>query len=88
MEKFKILFPEKKSDMEDLFIKLASRLRHILGDNLVSIESFAGPNGENVKIIVREKTWNVVDKVMEEVWRLEVEENIEGEILPNMEESV
>ena len=88
MEKFKILFPEKKSDMEDLFIKLASRLRHILGDNLVSIESFAGPNGENVKIIVREKTWNVIDKVMEEVWRLEVEENIEGEILPNMEESV
>jgi len=67
--------------------ELSARLRGVLKNNLVCVESFDGPDGENVKIVVREKTWEVVDRIMEEIWRIEVEKGIEGKILPSIEVS-
>ena len=84
----RILFPEKKSEIETIILELASRLRETLGANLVSVESFEGAEGENVKVIVRKKTQETVDKIMEEIWRFEVEKNIEGRILPEVEELI
>jgi len=87
VEVLKIFFPEKEIELEDIIIELAHHLRQVLGRNLVCVESFDGPDGENVKIVVREKTWEVVDRIMEEIWRIEVEKGIEGKILPSIEVS-
>ena len=66
--------------------ELFDKLKNVLGDNLVSVESFNGADGENVKIVVREKNWEVIDKIMEEIWRLETERNLEGKIIPSIDE--
>jgi len=81
----KIFFPEKRDRIEDIIIELAPRLRRNLGSTLVGIESFDGCDGENMKIIVREKTWDVMEKIMEIIWAVEVEKNIEGRIFPSIE---
>jgi len=69
-ESLKVFFPEKKLEIEDIIIEIAHRLRRILGGQLVVVESIDGPDGENIKIIVREKNWETIDKIMEEIWRM------------------
>ncbi len=82
--KLRILFPEKSIEKEDIILELARELRRELGGELVGVESYSGPDGSNVRIIVRDKTWEVVDKVIEAIWRFEKKKGIEGTILPEI----
>ena len=84
MGKLRILFPEKSIEKEDIILELARELRRELGGELVGVESFSGSDGSNIRIIVRYKTWEVIDKIIKAIWRFEKKKGIEGTILPEI----
>ncbi|RLE67542.1 MAG: hypothetical protein DRJ45_09320 [Thermoprotei archaeon] len=86
-----IIFEEKKNSLDSsLAIELAKKLREVLGDKLIALNTTNGFDGSNVRIIVKNKTFEDNRKIMQVIGEIEEKFDIHGKILPEIlgEESV
>ena len=80
-----IIFKKEKAGLSsDLIIEIARRLREALGDRLVALDSVNTPDGSNVRIVVRDKTFEDVKKIMKIIGEIEEKHDIHGKILPEI----
>ena len=72
---------------KDVIDKLSKMLFDRLGDLVVSVESYEGCDGSNVKIVLKDIKPDIVDKVMDVIWEIETEMGEHGNIIPYVVES-
>ena len=76
---------KKKIDRIDkLVIRIAERLLEVLGQNLVKLETIEGWDGSNIRIIVKEKTDEVIEKIINTISKIEEKEGKIGVIVPDI----
>ena len=74
----------KKIDkLSDVTLDLTRRLINLLGDNLVSVES-SSEGDFNIRIILKRKTWDIVERILKIIEKVEEEHGIIGKIMPEI----
>ena len=74
----------KKIDkLSDVTLDLTRRLINLLGDNLVSVES-SSECDFNIRIILKRKTWDIVERILKIIEKVEEEHGIIGKIMPEI----
>ena len=65
---------------------LKKALAKALGDNLVAVES-SSDGDFNLRIILRRKTWDTIEKILKTIEKVEEEHGIIGKIIPEILET-
>jgi len=73
-----------KIDIGDILPHLRSTLLEILGENLIKVECHDGWDGSNVKIVVKVKSDEVVEKIFDAIESIERRFGIPGKIIPDI----
>ena len=79
-----LLLRKKFETFDDVIIDLSRRLFTKFGENIVRVESF--DDGPAVRVVVREKNWDVIDGIIEVVRSFEKEKNLETPIIVHIDE--
>ena len=72
------------TSLDDIILLLSRKLLSLLHDNLLLVESFEGADGSNVRVVVREKSDDVIDTVLRGVSEVEDELGVVGVIFPDI----
>lgn len=80
----KLVIKSRVTDTDLILVKLFDRLIQIIGDNLLSVESFEGWEGSNVRIIVRNKSDEIIEKIFNTIEEVEKELGKPGTIIPDI----
>jgi len=76
----------KIDELSDATLDLTRRLINLLGDNLVAVES-SSDGDFNLRIILRRKTWDTIEKILKTIEKVEEEHGIIGKIIPEILET-
>ena len=80
----KIVVRKQMTEMDIALAKLFPKLVEILNDNLLAVESFDGWDGSNVRIVVRTKEDEVIEKIFDAIEKVEQELDVPGTIIPDI----
>ena len=80
----KLMVKETVSQTDSLIIKLFEILMKKLGDTLLLVESYEGWDGSNVRIIVRVKNDEIIEKIFDAIEKVEREYGTAGKIIPDI----
>ena len=80
----KIVVRKQMTEMDIALAKLFPKLVEILNDNLLAVESFDGWDGSNVRIVVRTKEDEVIEKIFDAIEKVEQELGVPGTIIPDI----
>jgi len=80
----RIVIHKQMTRTDIVLARLFSRLAETLNDNLIAVESFDGWDGSNVRIVVRVKSDEVVEKIFDIIERVEREAGTPGIIIPDI----
>jgi len=71
-------------DISRMLPRLKIILKEILGDNLINIMPYDGWDGSNVRIIVKVKNDDIVEKIFDAIEQVEREFGSPGKIIPDI----
>ncbi len=80
----KLIFSKPISQIDKLIMDLSKTLVRELGESLLLVETHEGSDGSNVRILVREKSDSVVEKIFNAIEEVERRNNKPGEIIPDI----
>jgi len=80
----KLIVHEPISPLDNIVIKLFEVLIRELDDILLLIESHDGWDGSNVRVVVKVKSDEVIEKVFDAIERVERELGLPGKIIPDI----
>ena len=79
-----IYIKNRFTDRDTLILEIAKKLFTKMGDNIIGIESKDTWDGANLRIIVKDDSNEIIDKIMEIVYEEIEKNNAYGEIIPEI----
>ena len=80
----RLIVREPLSYLDDIIIKLFEVLMKKLSNTLILVESYDSWDGSNVKIVVKVKSDEVVEKIFDAIESIERRFGIPGKIIPDI----
>ena len=76
--------PRQEKLSAELVSRLTDKLLSELGDLIVSVESIDGRDGSNVRIVLKEVSPELIDRVIDVIWAVEEEIGEHGLFIPDL----